>query len=400
MNRIWQVLQELKSLESPNRLKFYLVGGCIRNLLIKQPVSDIDMVCVGDFDVLVEALSRTYKIDVSPLKTLSFEVDTYEFAIATPRRESYPMKNGVPLAKFDADLKEDSIRRDFTVNTAVVPLSSESIGWFEGAFPSQEEIYNHIALAHPLFKKDMASKCLRILHEDSFSDDPSRLMRAVKYSYYYGFTLSEATLDQFDSTLINHLDTGRYLRILWSYAFLPRAEAFFSVLEDYRLIEDYTEIIKKFSRVAALWNIHSFEWKMIYFYAKFHQHWLPLTQLSGKFSKMKRDLDAIFVGFDGDIGLKNAYESYKILYNKTVESIVYAYISGIGQMEIDRFMRLDHKLSLKISGKDLIDVGMTEGAELGALMERLLKFKLENKAELSKDEELNWIIKVAHENRS
>lgn len=80
--------------------------------------------------------------------------------------------------------------------------------------------------------------------------------------------------------------------------------------------------------------------------------------------------------------------------------MIYVYFVGIGRSEIKRHRNQDLRLTLKVTGKELIEMGFSEGPEIGLLLAELLEFKLENRVELSKEEEIDWIIKVAHENRS
>jgi tRNA nucleotidyltransferase (CCA-adding enzyme) len=400
MNQIANVLEKFLAIESRGDLKFYFVGGCIRNLLMGRKITDIDMICLGNFTALKEVLSRSYRIEVSPLRTISFKYGAYDFDVAMPRRETYPFHNGVPTADFDADLILDMERRDFTVNTAVVRLTPKSVEWFSGSAVDVSDIYEQVILSHPMFRSDMENKKLSVLHKHSFMDDPSRLMRALKYRFYYGFDLSAETRTCFDCSLIRHLDRGRYLRILWSYGKFQDSEDFFKLLEANLLIKDYEENLHRFDDIASELKVEVYSWQVLYFYMKFGNDWSHLCQLSKRFSRLRKEIEELVAEFTQKNGLKSAYESYKILYNKSVESLIYVYFVGIGRSEIKRHRSQDLRLALKVTGKELIEMGFSQGPEIGFLLAELLEFKLENRVELSKEEEIDWIIKVAHENRS
>lgn len=164
----------------------YVVGGWVRDLLLKRTSKDIDIVVVGDGIELAGLVSKRLRprdslkvfknFGTAMLRDSGLEV---EFVGA--RKESYRAESRKPIVE-DGNLEEDLSRRDFTVNALAISLN-------EGDYGMLTDLFDGYA--------DLRKKCLRTpLDPDvTYSDDPLRMMRAVRFSVQLGFRIDAASYD-------------------------------------------------------------------------------------------------------------------------------------------------------------------------------------------------------------
>ncbi len=156
-----------------DRNLFY-VGGVVRDEILGVSSLDIDYTFQGN---AIEFAKELNVIKVNKdFGTVRVFFDGKEIDIASTRIESYPRKGHLPVInKIGCSLKEDLKRRDFTINAMAKRTSDdEFVDYYGGKF-------------------DIEDKKLRVLHENSFVDDPSRIIRGLKFSVRFGFELDNNT---------------------------------------------------------------------------------------------------------------------------------------------------------------------------------------------------------------
>ncbi|TEU00735.1 MAG: CCA tRNA nucleotidyltransferase [Candidatus Stahlbacteria bacterium] len=160
----------------------YLVGGPVRDLLLGRTSQDIDIVCVGDAIKLAKKFRRKVKGKLIyhhdfPNATVKFRGGKIDFV--TARREKYPRgKVGLPKVEKTDDIIVDLKRRDFTFNAIACDL-----------IPT-----NFCDLIDPFGGlKDCEKRLIRILHPDSFKEDPTRIFRAIRFKMKLEFNLEHDT---------------------------------------------------------------------------------------------------------------------------------------------------------------------------------------------------------------
>jgi tRNA nucleotidyltransferase (CCA-adding enzyme) len=154
----------------------HLVGGAVRDLVLERPAPDLDLVIDGDAPALASELDPGAVVHPR-FGTATFTVDGFRFDIARARRERYPHPGALPEVEA-AGLEEDLRRRDFTVNAVAMALGGERAGTVKSV-PSAWE--------------DLGSGQLRVLHDASFVDDPTRLLRLARYAARLGFSVEPCT---------------------------------------------------------------------------------------------------------------------------------------------------------------------------------------------------------------
>ncbi len=185
-----------KYTESKNNTKVAFVGGYLRDLLIgkfhkksfSEPV-DIDLVIEGSSISLAKFIKKNIvNVDFCLIKefnlynTVEININDYKIDIASARKEIYPAPGLNPIVT-NSIIEEDLKRRDFTINSIAFEVSTRKI----------YDLYGGIS--------DIKSKKLNLLHSNSISDDPSRLIRCAKYASRLDFNISNNSLKQSQETV-------------------------------------------------------------------------------------------------------------------------------------------------------------------------------------------------------
>jgi len=183
----------------------YLVGGPVRDLMLKSPNIDLDITVEGNGMRLAEsfaALHRGSQVTRYPaFKTATVHLpDGTLVDFATARSETYARGGAFPAVKASG-VKDDLLRRDFTINAMAIAINPKIWGKLVDPFKGQV---------------DLSEKKIRILHEKSFLDDPTRILRAARFKARLDFRMEAKTLKLLKLAIkIKVLDTikpQRYLK--------------------------------------------------------------------------------------------------------------------------------------------------------------------------------------------
>ncbi|HYL79904.1 MAG TPA: CBS domain-containing protein, partial [Candidatus Acidoferrum sp.] len=158
--------------------KVYAVGGFVRDLLLRHENLDVDLVVEGDGIAYAEVLGRRLPGKVTSHRRFGTAVvglaDGFKIDVATARTEYYEYPAALPTVEHSS-IKMDLYRRDFTINTLAVCLNADRYGELLDFFAGQQ---------------DLREKALRIIHNLSFVEDPTRILRAVRFEVRFDFHLS------------------------------------------------------------------------------------------------------------------------------------------------------------------------------------------------------------------
>ena len=173
------LLDNLTDLASSRRVAVYLVGGPVRDWLLGRPLRDLDFVVEGDAPELAQALASRLggkAVIHRRFGTASISAGNFRVDLVTARKESYPVPGALPVVE-PSSILDDLARRDFSINAMALPLLG----------PDRQ-------LVDPLGgRHDLSRGIVRILHSESFQDDPTRLLRAVRYEQRLGYTMDDGT---------------------------------------------------------------------------------------------------------------------------------------------------------------------------------------------------------------
>jgi tRNA nucleotidyltransferase (CCA-adding enzyme) len=182
-NKLLAIIKEVGLIASSLDENAYLVGGPVRDLFLKRPNVDLDLMIEGHAMRVAEVFAKAHlgsKIVHYPaFKTATVTLANGQLVdFATARKETYS-KGGVFPKVSPSHIKDDLFRRDFTINAMAIAITPKDWGKvvdpFKGRF-------------------DLVAKRIRILHEKSFLDDPTRIVRAARFKARFGFSLERKTL--------------------------------------------------------------------------------------------------------------------------------------------------------------------------------------------------------------
>ncbi|MFH1860886.1 MAG: DHHA1 domain-containing protein [bacterium] len=180
---IQNLLQEIGKIGDALSCPVFVVGGFVRDLLLRKDNFDIDIVVEGDGICFAKEFIRKIEGRCTIHQRFKTAViilnDGFKIDIATARREHYEHPAALPRVE-DSPIMEDLFRRDFTINAMAVQLNEHNYGSLIDFFGGEKDIKNRI---------------IRVLHTKSFIDDPTRIFRAIRFETRLNFHLEPLTTD-------------------------------------------------------------------------------------------------------------------------------------------------------------------------------------------------------------
>jgi tRNA nucleotidyltransferase (CCA-adding enzyme) len=321
-------------------LRAAVVGGFVRDSLIGRVPREIDLVVEGDTAELAAALGGTLT-SYEPFLAARVSRDGWSIDITQARSERYPQPGALPIVE-PASLEDDLARRDFTVNAIAVTLDGGDLLAVDGAL------------------EDLAARRLRVLHDESFIDDPTRVMRLARYSRRLGFSVEPHTAALAQAARLDTLTGARIaaelrLALLEPDPLAPLADLSqkLPITADRPLVEAALALTpedgsRELVVLAAVIREHA------------PSEWIGALELTAH----ERDIV---------LGARHAPE---------IATAIEAAESPSALRE-----RLRH-VTLEIDGHDLIAAGIAAGPELGARLERTLARKLDGQLAEGREAEL------------
>lgn len=391
----------------------YAVGGFVRDLMLGRPNLDFDLVVEGDGIAFAHALSRALHgrvKEVPRFGTAHVHIDPDSpdlpghIDVATARREFYEHAAALPVVEH-ADLREDLYRRDFSINAMAIRLGPRGpmglIDFFGGL-------------------NDLAEGHIRILHTLSFVEDPTRIIRAVRFAHRYGFRLEPETEECARSAvrdgflervsrerlksemvlLFQEQAIGEALRMLHDLGayehLLPGAGL---AEEQIRLVDEVdglAEVEPEMCQRAHLWLVKV----MVLLYP------LPLTEgvavLTGlRLRREERDA-ALHVLTCWRMALDTvtaahatAADVLHLLSDWPLEGLLLLHLLGGGE-RVSAYWHRWRKVKLAITGADVQRLGVASGPRVGRILARVLTDCLEGDAP-DQESQLALARRYAHE---
>ena len=346
----------------------YYVGGVVRDERLGLESIDVDVVYEGNAIAFGRSLPNAEVIQINePFGTVRVKINGREIDIASTREEVYERKGHLPtVTKIGCTLKDDVKRRDFTINALYKSVATGEIIDYTGGL------------------EDLKTKKLRVLHDESFIDDPTRILRALKFSVRFGFTLDAHTKNLQDEYLKNINYDMCYKRIkkeLIETFNLNSYNAFEKFINDgvYKLVTPCNTILPSVN-IENLIRRHSVErpW-LVYVGVLRDLSRLPLTKTE---QKILDDFNAI-----GE--LKSDFEIYKAFEKAQPETVLlYAVLKN--ENAALKYLDKLSKIKISINGKDLQELGLAPSPKYQEVFDYVLVRKLANPV-MSRQDELEIV---------
>ena len=184
------VFKIISDIVTSKNMQAYVIGGFVRDIILKRPSNDIDVVVVGSgidlANMVADKIDKDVKVSVfKNFGTAMLRYKNYEIEFVGARKESYNRNSRKPIVE-DGSLEDDQNRRDFTINALALSLNKETYGQILDPFNGLEDIKKKI-IRTPL-NPDI-----------TFSDDPLRMIRAIRFAAQLNFKICDEALSAIKS---------------------------------------------------------------------------------------------------------------------------------------------------------------------------------------------------------
>ena len=180
-HRLVTVLEEAGQLADRGEVPLFVVGGCVRDLLLGIENLDLDLVVEGDGIAFARKLGEVLHARVKIHERFGTAIlllrDGFRLDVATARTEYYEYPTALPTVE-QSSIKKDLYRRDFTINALAVRLSGKGFGDVIDFYGGQRDLNDNV---------------IRVVHGLSFVEDPTRVFRAIRFETRFGFRLGKDT---------------------------------------------------------------------------------------------------------------------------------------------------------------------------------------------------------------
>lgn len=336
---------ELKAIAAAASAPTYVVGGAVRDALLGRGRGDLDLLVVGDVEALAAALSSHPVANHDRFGTATVELGGHRVDLAGARTETYPEPGALPVVAPAVGVEADLSRRDFSVNAIAVPVAGG------------EPLDPHGGIG------DVEARLLRVLHERSFADDPTRALRAARYAARLGFALEPETERLLRATDLGTVSDERRGSELARLAAEPSGPAGLRLLAEWGLLELRPGGAELAETVAEL--LGDEPWREETPHAE-----AVLVAALGPATAAEEELAAARPARPSD--------GYELASGRDPVELVVARARGAEWL--DDYLREWRAVALEIDGRALIAAGVPEGPALGRALRAARRAVLDGEA--------------------
>jgi tRNA nucleotidyltransferase (CCA-adding enzyme) len=351
---LWSAHPELATIRDAATDPVYVVGGAVRDLLLGLGRADLDVVVEGDAAALAARLGAE-PVEYGRFATAKVVFDGHEVDIASARSESYPQPGSLPVVSPAAAIAADLGRRDFTINAMAIPLTGE---------PRLIDPHGG--------RDDLEAGLLRVLHRESFADDPTRAIRAARYAARIGLRPepeTEALLRGADLDTVSADRRRAELLRLAAEATAPRG---FALLREWGLLAAREREDDLVGRVAELASAP------------------PWAERLAPADRARAVLAAALgpAGDERDLATARPQRpSQAVELARGHDPVELVLARALGAEWLDDYMEKWRAVELEIDGADLLVAGVPQGPALGRGLAAALRAKLDGEIS-GRDQEL------------
>ena len=364
-------------------IRAFLVGGTVRDLLLEREVSDIDIIVESDPSKLMNKFEPQYQLDVisnSQFNTCKIKFLNQIVDLAMARKEVYPASGALPEVT-SASIEDDLGRRDFSINSLAACINPSNWG---------EVLDLHKGL------EDLHSKQVRILHSESFKNDPTRIFRCMRYSGRLGFSIENETQTQLlhDITDINLLSGVRITNELVKIFSEKSLNSILDLMDQFEVSRHIHSGFPKGSgfpkRKKLLKNIRipTLEFPLCVLISLIEaDHRMDLIKrldLGNKLAKFGADLNRIEL-IAADSSRSEIYKQLTDVSEITI-AVAKSYASKELRNNLDLFVNELKAIKLCIDGEDLKNIGISQGPKIGNILAKILEDMIDSGQQSKSDQ--------------
>ncbi|GAM11723.1 CCA-adding enzyme [Geobacter sp. OR-1] len=410
---VMQILRNAGKIGDELDIPVYAVGGFVRDLLLGAENLDIDITVEGDGILFAETFSARFGCRCKGHQKFGTAVivfpDGFKIDVASTRLEYYETPAALPVVE-RSSLKMDLYRRDFTINTLAIQLNHVDFGLLIDYFGAQ---------------RDLQEQNIRVLHNLSFVEDPTRVFRAIRFEQRLGFHIAKHTENLIKNAVkMNFLNKLGGKRLLSELVIILKERDPQGAIErmanlgllrfihptlklesmNRRLIEEVKPVISWFE---LLFLDRGYEKWVVYFLALCetldHEQFIDVCKRLAvsehyreKLAEMRRLGEKVLEAFSRR-GPKSRplqrNEIYGLFNNLSVEMLLYLMArtrSEEAKKALSLYFTQLQGVHTRLTGDDILELGVPRGPKIGELLELLLSARL-NEEVVSREDEIGFI---------
>ena len=397
--------------EAASRLEYgaFVVGGFVRDLFLYRSNEDIDVVIEGNGIEFAKAFALESGARIHTHQKFGTAViifpDGFKIDVASARMEYYQFPASLPVVEMSS-IKMDMFRRDFTINTLAIQLNPGKFGRLIDFFSGQ---------------KDIKDKVLRVLHNLSFVEDPTRVFRALRFEQRFGFTIGKLTSSLIDNAVkmdfFKRLTGKRVYTELKLILMEDNPAPTILRLLDYDLLRVIHPGIKIENDLKRLLDTAKkvTDWHDLLFIEETYERWtvhfmtlirhcdLKTTgeicahltiapRYARMFGETRISVESPLLRLERRKRMNHA-EVFNLLKAFKTEMVLYMMVcttSETAKKRISHYHTRLRNVAVTISGKDLLKMGLKPGPVFSETLQAVLEAKLNSRVK-TREDELNFV---------
>ncbi len=389
-------------------VRTFAVGGIVRDLILERELSDIDITIEGNGITFtrrfVNENGGAYYCFPRFGTATMITPEQVHVDVTTARVEGYPVPGALPVVT-NSDLRSDLRRRDFTINAMAMSLNAEDFGRLYDPFEGMFDLQNGI---------------IRFLHEKSFIDDPTRVLRCVRFATRFSFDIDSKTLQYLrhavNDNALNTVSGERIFQELEKGSMEDEPELFFRLLDRFEILKHIDrDLVLSDDIVKVIENVQAFRspfrnefpkhrWKSWLVYLLALTAHLPehaRDRISGKlrmpgiYARTARKLENLSLLSETTWARMTDGQAALVMRSLIPEALWFLQ-SKLNKKVILDYIQTHRDNQIILNGGDLLDLGVELGPDLGYLLDLLYMKRIDDGVS-TREQEIDIIEKYLRE---
>ena len=403
--KIIKILKDLGEIADNLDFNAYLVGGLVRDVILKKKNLDVDIVIEGEGIQFAKTFADHFGAKVRSYPKFGTAVvvmpDGFKIDVATARIEHYESAAALPEVKLSS-LKRDLFRRDFTINTLAVHLNKGHYG----------TLIDHFGAT-----RDIKERTLRVLHNLSFVEDPTRILRAIRFEQRFGFKIGKLTESLIQNAVNIHcFENLSGKRLFIELKLILKEEDPIGIIErmdgydllkfispDLRLTEELRDVLTTIKGILVWFNLLYLSvtykpWKVYFLGLTSSLSDTALNNLAERMQVQDKEILSMISARQevrqalkelSQLRDKENYSLYRTLSSFPPEILLYGMAKTRSEKikrSISTFFTKLRETEVFLKGKDLINMGYKPGPFFKEIFDSILEAKMEGDVSTKEDE--------------